>query len=450
MSKIALKNATVMCESGFKRTEVLIEDRLIAKIDPQVNTDGAKVIDCHGMLVLPGLIDAHVHFRQPGMEKKATIKTESAAAALGGVTSFMDMPNTNPPTVSMDALNGKKDIAKKDSYVNYAFYLGASDKNLEEVKRADPHEIAGVKIYMGSTTGGLLLEGESALVKMFKASPTLVATHCEDNTIINANTALAKEMYGDHIPFNMHPIIRSRDCCIKSSALAIEAAKEAVARLHLAHLSTAEEVEMMREFASGPLHSRQVTGEVCIPHMFFNEGDYDRLKGFLKCNPSVKYERDRRALLAGLRKGLISTIGTDHAPHELAVKTSENYLNVASGLPSIQYSLSVIFELSKRGEISLEEGVKAATCNVAERFGIEKRGTIKEGYYADLVVFDPGEGFIVEQKDIASLCGWSPMLGQRFKGRVRDTIASGRLVVQDYAIASEPGDAMALRFNVND
>lgn len=450
MSKIALKNATVMCESGFKRTEVLIEDRLIAKIDPQVNTDGAKVIDCHGMLVLPGLIDAHVHFRQPGMEKKATIKTESAAAALGGVTSFMDMPNTNPPTVSMDALNGKKDIAKKDSYVNYAFYLGASDKNLEEVKRADPHEIAGVKIYMGSTTGGLLLEGESALVKMFKASPTLVATHCEDNAIINANTALAKEMYGDHIPFNMHPIIRSRDCCIKSSALAIEAAKEAGARLHLAHLSTAEEVEMMREFASVPLHSRQVTGEVCIPHMFFNEGDYDRLKGFLKCNPSVKYERDRRALLAGLRKGLISTIGTDHAPHELAVKTSENYLNVASGLPSVQYSLSVIFELSKRGEISLEEGIKAATCNVAERFGIEKRGTIKEGYYADLVVFDPGESFIVEQKDIASLCGWSPMLGQRFKGRVRDTIASGRLVVQDYAIASEPGDAMALRFNVND
>ena len=450
MSKIALKNATVMCESGFKRTEVLIEDRLIAKIDPQVNTDGAKVIDCHGMLVLPGLIDAHVHFRQPGMEKKATIKTESAAAALGGVTSFMDMPNTNPPTVSMDALNGKKDIAKKDSYVNYAFYLGASDKNLEEVKRADPHEIAGVKIYMGSTTGGLLLEGESALVKMFKASPTLVATHCEDNAIINANTALAKEMYGDHIPFNMHPIIRSRDCCIKSSALAIEAAKEAGARLHIAHLSTAEEVEMMREFASCPLHSRQVTGEVCIPHMFFNEGDYDRLKGFLKCNPSVKYERDRRALLAGLRKGLISTIGTDHAPHELAVKTSENYLNVASGLPSVQYSLSVIFELSKRGEISLEEGIKAATCNVAERFGIEKRGTIKEGYYADLVVFDPGESFIVEQKDIASLCGWSPMLGQRFKGRVRDTIASGRLVVQDYAIASEPGDAMALRFNVND
>lgn len=450
MSKIALKNATVMCESGFKRTEVLIEDRLIAKIDPQVNTDGAKVIDCRGMLVLPGLIDAHVHFRQPGMEKKATIKTESAAAALGGVTSFMDMPNTNPPTVSMDALNGKKDIAKKDSYVNYAFYLGASDKNLEEVKRADPHEIAGVKIYMGSTTGGLLLEGESALVKMFKASPTLVATHCEDNAIINANTALAKEMYGDHIPFNMHPIIRSRDCCIKSSALAIEAAKEAGARLHLAHLSTAEEVEMMREFASGPLNSRQVTGEVCIPHMFFNESDYDRLKGFLKCNPSVKYERDRRALLAGLRKGLISTIGTDHAPHELEVKTSENYLNVASGLPSVQYSLSVIFELSKRGEISLEEGIKAATCNVAERFGIEKRGTIKEGYYADLVVFDPGESFIVEQKDIASLCGWSPMLGQRFKGRVRDTIASGRLVVQDYAIASEPGDAMALRFNVND
>ncbi len=447
MSKIVLKNATVMCESGFRRTEVLIEDRFITKIEPQISAAGAQELDCRGMLVLPGLIDAHVHFRQPGMEKKATIKTESAAAALGGVTSFMDMPNTSPATVTMEALNAKKELAQRDSLVNYAFYLGATDKNLEEVKKADPAEIAGVKIYMGSTTGNLLLEEESALFKMFKASPTLVATHCEDNAIVNANTARAKEMYGDRIPFDMHPIIRSRDCCIKSSQLAIEAAKAAGARLHIMHLTTAEEVEMMAQYASGPLYERMVTGELCIPHMFFNEGDYARLKGFLKCNPSVKYERDRRALLLGLRKGLISTIGTDHAPHELSAKNSDNYLEVASGLPSVQFSLSVIFELSKRGEISLEEGIKAATCNVAERFAIEKRGTIKEGNYADIVVFDPGEGFTVEQEDIVSLCGWSPMTGQRFKGRVRDTIASGRLVVNNYKLAAEPGEAMALRFN---
>lgn len=447
MSKIVLKNATVMTDSGFKQTQVLIDGPYIAKIDPNINDSAQVEIDCSGKLVLPGLIDAHVHFRQPGMEHKATIKTESAAAALGGVTSFMDMPNTSPATTTIEALHNKQALASNDSYVNYGFYLGASEHNLEEVKRVDPNEIAGIKIYMGSTTGNLLLDDDNALFKMFEAAPTLVATHCEDNGIINANTALAKEMYGDKIPFEMHHIIRNRDCCVKSSLLAIEAAKATNKRLHIMHLSSQEEVELLSQYAQGDIHNRQISAEVCIPHLFFNDTDYPRLKGFLKCNPAVKFERDRRALIQGLRKGIITTIGTDHAPHELTVKQSDNYLNVASGLPSVQFSLNVIFELFKRKELSLEEGIKAATINVAERFGIEKRGLIKEGYFADIAIIDPRERYTVHQDDIASLCKWSPMLNQSFSCKVTHTIASGNLVVADSKLCSDSGNAMALRFN---
>ena len=447
MSKIVLKNATVMTDSGFKQTQVLIDGPYIAKIDPSINDSNAQEIDCSGQLVLPGLIDAHVHFRQPGMEHKATIKSESAAAALGGVTSFMEMPNTSPSTTTIEALHDKQALAARDSYVNYGFYLGASENNLEEVKRVDPHEIAGIKIYMGSTTGNLLLDDDNALFKMFEASPTLVATHCEDNGIINANTTRAKEMYGDNIPFSMHPIIRNRDCCLKSSQLAIAAAKATNKRLHIMHLSSQEEVDLVAQYAQGDIHNRQISAEVCIPHLFFNESDYERLKGFLKCNPAVKFERDRRALIKGLRAGIITTIGTDHAPHELTVKQSNNYLNVASGLPSVQFSLNVIFELFRRKELSLEEGIKAATINVAKRFGIENRGLIKEGYFADIAIIDPREHYCIHQDDIASLCKWSPMLNQAFSCNVTHTIASGNLVVADSKICTETGCAIGLRFN---
>lgn len=447
MSKILLKNATAMCDTGFRQTEILIDGPYIAKIDAHINEAHDKEIDCSGKLVLPGLIDAHVHFRQPGMEQKATIATESAAAALGGVTSFMDMPNTNPPTTTIEALKAKKELAQRDSLVNYGFYLGASENNLDEIARVDPHEVAGIKIYMGSTTGNLLLDDDNALYKMFKAAPTIVATHCEDNGIVNANTKRAKEQYGDHIPFDMHPIIRSRECCLKSSQLAIEVAKATNARLHIMHLSSQDEVDEVAKYATGDIHSRQISAEVCIPHLFFNESDYQRLKGFLKCNPSVKYERDRRAVIQGLRKGIITTIGTDHAPHELAVKTSDNYLNVASGLPSVQFSLPVLFELSKRGELSLEEAIKGATINVAERFGVEKRGAIKEGNFADIAILDPKTPYTVHQDDIVSLCKWSPMLNHQFNSKVWCTIASGNVVVEDYKICASAGNAMALRFN---
>lgn len=450
MTQIVLKQATALLENGFRPVDILIDGPYIAQIAPELAVPaGAQVIDCKGQLVIPGLIDAHVHFRQPGMEQKATIASESRAAALGGVTSFMDMPNTFPATTTIEALHEKQALAGRDSVVNYGFYLGASHDNLEEIKRVDPHEIAGIKVYMGSTTGNLLVDDNHELYQVFKNAPTLIATHCEDNGIVNANTKRAKEQYGSAIPFDMHPIIRNRDCCLKSCQLAVELALTTGARLHVMHLSTRDEVEYLRQFAKGPIASRQISAEVCIPHLFFNESDYSRLKGFLKCNPAVKYEFDRQSLLKAVRSGIVTTIGTDHAPHELAVKTSDDYLKVASGLPSVQFSLNVIFELARRREISLEEGLKAATCNVAARFGVEKRGTIKEGYYADIAVLDTKSRYQVKAEDVASLCGWSPMVGQSFSCRVTHTIASGNLVVADGKLVSDSGKAMALRFSAN-
>lgn len=457
MAQIVLKNATIMTASGFRRAEMLIDGPYIAKIESTVSSSQAdcREIDCHGMLVLPGLIDAHVHFRQPGMEQKATIATESRAAALGGVTSYMDMPNTSPSTTTVELLQQKKALAQRDSLVNYGFYLGGSEDNLEEVKKVDPHEIAGIKIYMGSTTGNLLLDDDHALMKMFAAAPTLVAVHCEDNGIVNANTKRAREMYGEHIPFSMHPIIRSRDCCLKSTQLAIAVAEATKARLHIMHVSTKDEVDLLTAYAPKnadrtrleEIHSRQISAEVCIPHLYFNDSDYERLKGFLKCNPAVKYEFDRCALVQGLRRGILTTIGTDHAPHERSLKESNDYLKVASGLPSVQFSLPVIFDLFKRGEISLEEGIKAATCNVAARFGIEKRGSLVEGNFADVVVVDPRERYSVHEDDIISLCKWSPFVGSSFTCRIAHTIASGVHVVCNGKLCADSGQAHALRFN---
>ena len=455
MPPIVLKNATIMTSSGFRRAEMLIDGPYIAKIDTSVSSAGAHEIDCKGNLVLPGLIDAHVHFRQPGMEQKATIYSESRAAALGGVTSYMEMPNTNPPTTTAEALQQKKDIAKRDSLVNYGFYLGASENNLEEIKKIDPHAIAGIKIYMGSTTGNLLLDDDHELMQVFKAAPTIVAVHCEDNGIVNANMRRAREQYGEHIPFDMHPIIRSRDCCVKSSQLAIAVAQATNARLHIMHLSTKEEVALVAQFAPRnaanttleEIHQRQISAEVCIPHLYFNDSNYTQLKGFLKCNPAVKYEFDRLALVQGLRKGVITTIGTDHAPHEKALKELTDYVKVPSGLPSVQFSLPAIFELFKRDEFSLEEGIKAATCNVAARFGVEKRGSLQEGYFADVIVVDPRDRHTVHEDDIVSLCKWSPFVGESFRCRITHSIVSGNLVVSDGAICADGGQGEALYFN---
>ncbi len=443
MQQLLLKDAQTVEPGKISRQDILIEGERIAKIAPAISAPGAEVLDCHELLALPGMIDAHVHFRQPGMEHKATIYSESRAAVLGGVTSYMEMPNTLPPTLNAEALEQKRAIAAHDSPANYAFYLGAGN-NLEDIKRADITKVPAVKVYMGSTTGSLLLDKAEELRGIFKNSPLLICAHCEDNGLINQKTREAKAIYGDQIPFEMHPIIRGRDCCLKSARLAINLALETGAHLHIMHLSTKEECEILKYFAAGPLQERQITAEACVPHLCFSDSDYARLKGFLKCNPAVKYEQDRRALIAGIKNGAITTVGTDHAPHELKVKTG-SYLNTASGIPSVQFALQALIELWQRREITLEELVRVTAYQPAELYQIKDRGAIKEGCFADIALVNLVRPFTVTPDCIASTCGFSPFTGHTFGSSVVHTIVSGTLAVKDGQL-TERGCGQALEF----
>ena len=436
MNRILLKDATLVTPLRIIRKDLLIEGNYIAKIDNDISDEGAKVIDCHELLVLPGLIDEHVHFREPGMEQKATILSESKAAAYGGVTSYLDMPNNNPPTLNKEALDHKKAIAKRDSVGNFGFYLGAGADNLEDIKSIDPREYAALKVFMGSTTGNLLLEDLTKLARVFVNANTLICTHCEDTATIVEHEKKAMSTYGEDIPFSMHGMIRSREACIKSTELALELAKESGARLHLMHVSTAKEVDMLREFMFGNVNKRQISGEAVIPHIYFSESFYPKLGAFLKCNPAVKTEQDRLSIIKGIDDGVITTVGTDHAPHELASKTG-NYKHCASGLPSVQYSLLALLDLWKRGEISLETLVKVSSQNVAERFSIKNRGRIAEGYYADLAIVNPLKPHTVTLDDIKSKCAWSPFLGHTFACSVEHTIISGNLIIENQKQVSE-------------
>ena len=445
MSKLLLKNAVLVTPERIIRNDLLIEDRIITKIDRDISCDDARVIDCHEYVVLPGLIDEHVHFRQPGMEQKATIYSESRAALLGGVTSYLDMPNNNPSTCTMELLNAKKALASKDSAANYGFYLGANDDNLEEIRKAPVREIAGIKVFMGSSTGNLLVDRYEKLMPIFESARTIIALHCEDTATILKNEKTAKEHYADSVPFFMHPVIRNRDCCIKSTALAIEIAKQSGARIHIMHISTKEEVQMLSELKFGNVVNRQISGEACIPHLFFSESDYQLKQGFLKCNPAVKTEQDRLSLVQAVENGILTTVGTDHAPHELSVKTGP-YFKCASGMPSVQFSLLALLDLWKRKEITLETVAKVTSQNVADRFHIKNRGRIAEGYYADLAVVDPNRRTSVTKSLIASKCGWSPFEGHSFASSVVHTVVNGSVCVEN-GVITDTGSAMPLEFD---
>lgn len=443
MSKILLKNATLVCPSSIIRKDLLIEDDKIAKIDRDISDAQAKVIDCKEHLVMPGLIDAHVHFREPGMDKKGTIASESRAAVLGGVTSYMDMPNTNPPTLSYRRVQEKKAIAARNSLANYAFYLGASTDNLEDIKKAPVNDIAGIKVYMGSTTGNLLVDDQNYLYKLFDQSPCIIAAHCEDNSIIARHYAIYKERYGDKIPIVAHSSIRSRDCCYESSKLAIELALATKAKLHIMHISTRDELELLKPHANNTVRDRPISAEACIPHLYFSDSDFINLGGYIKCNPAVKREYDRLAIARAVAQGILTTVGTDHAPHERELKELKNYDKCPSGIPSVQFSLLVLLELFTRHEISLEDVVRASSYNVAQRFDIKGRGAIEEGNYADLVVASLTDNTVVRQEDIASKCGFSPFTGHRFTSKILHTIVSGRHVVENGRIIDEtPGQAL--------
>ena len=445
MQKLVLKDATLVMPDRIIRKDLLIEDKFIAKIDENINIDGAKVLNCKGLLALPGAIDAHVHFREPGMTQKANIKTESRAAVLGGVTSFMDMPNTNPSATSFEVLEQKRAIAKNDSVANYAFHLGASEDNLNEIENLDVRAIPSVKVYMGATTGNLLVENISKLEKIFKASPIIITTHCEDSHQIFAKEREYKERYGDDIPFTCHNLIRNRDCCVSSSRLAIQTALDTSAKLHIMHVSTREEIELLSHFTDKDIKTRQISCEACIPHLMFNSSDYTYLKGFIKCNPAIKDEADRRALLDGIKRGIITTVGTDHAPHEREVKDTV-YTKCASGIPSVQYSLLSLFDLWRRGEIRLEQIARLASYNVAQRYDIKGRGAIVDGNFADIALVNPLVGHKVTHDDIESLCKWSPFEGHRFQSSIVHTFVNGAHVVCNGVITDEK-NVMALEFD---
>lgn len=444
MAKILLKHASLAYQDRIIQSDLLIDGQLIAKIAPSITcSPDAEVLECGGLIVLPGVIDEHVHFRDPGMPQKASIFSESRAAVLGGVTSFLDMPNTNPPTVTEQALDDKLAIASLNSAANYGFYLGATDDNLEELKRTDPNKIAGIKVFMGSSTGNLLVEDPKKLIDIFMASPVVIATHCEFTPIIDKNLKLARDHYGDDIPFEVHPTIRSRDCCIESTRQAIELALGIGARLHIMHVSTKEEVEMLRPYLFGNAKTRQISGEAAIPHLFFSDCDYQHLGGLLKCNPAVKTELDRLSIVKAVEDGVLTTVGTDHAPHEIEKKTG-SYLNCASGCTSVQYSLLALLDLYKRGELTLETVIRVTSTNVADRFRIKKRGRIEEGYFADLTVVNPIKPHTVTRSDIASPCGWSPFLNHTFACSIEHTVVSGNLAVKHGKLMQEQhGEALS-------
>ena len=420
-----IHQATIVNEGEQYIGSILIDGHRIASIFrgtdiPHITAD--NVIDARGQYLLPGCIDDHVHFRDPGLTHKADMHTESRAAARGGVTSVMDMPNCNPQTTTIETLEAKFADAKEKCLVNHSFYLGATTNNIEEIERVDPHTVCGVKLFMGSSTGGMLVDQDERIENIFRKSPTRIALHCEDQSIISANTAKYKEETASDDPdVAYHPLIRSEEACYRSTAKAVELAKKTGAKIHIMHISTARELEQLEK---GKLESKQVTAEVCLPHLYFTDTDYATYGTRIKCNPAVKTATDREALREALREGLIDVIGTDHAPHLPSDKVG-GALKAASGIPAIQYVLPAMLELTDKGILTISEVVEKMAHNPALLYKVEERGFIREGYRADLVLVNPNAPHTVDAAEIESKCGWSPFEGHTFRWDITHTWING-------------------------
>lgn len=445
MKSTLISGATLVNEGKRYQADVRIEGNYISEIStvglsPKANE---KHIIAEGFLLLPGLIDDQVHFREPGLTHKAEIYTEAKAAVAGGITSFMEMPNTVPNTLTQDLLEDKYQLAKEKSLANYSFFMGASNDNLEEVLKTNPRNVCGVKVFMGSSTGNMLVDEEAVLDKLFERCKLLIATHCEDEATIRKNTALAKEKYGEDVPMEQHPIIRSAEACYLSSSKAVRLAKKHGTRLHILHISTAKELELFTNAI--PLSEKKITAEACIHHLWFSDEDYAKKGSFIKWNPAVKKASDRAAILKAVLADKIDVIATDHAPHTIAEK-SNKYFNAPSGGPLVQHALLALLEMSEQGKISVEELVRKTSHAVADLFRIEKRGYIREGYFADLVLVNPKKTFTVEKSNILSKCGWSPFEGQAFSYSVEKTFVSGHLAY-DQGNFDESQKGQRLLFN---
>ena len=428
MNSTLIRNSLVINEGEIFLTDVFIQNGLIAQIGQSLEVQADKSIDADGKYLMPGIIDDQVHFREPGLTHKADIYSESKAAVAGGITSYMEMPNTKPQTLTQDLLEQKYQRAKEVSLANYSFFMGASNDNLEEVLKTDPKNVGAIKIFMGSSTGNMLVDDKSVLENIFEKSKMLIAVHCEDEATIKKNTAHYKSIYGDDVPIEMHPKIRSDEACYKSSSMAIELAKKHDTRLHVFHLSTAKEMELFRNDI--PLSEKQITAEVCIHHLWFDDSQYSDKGSHIKWNPAVKSKADKEAVFQGLLDDRIDIIATDHAPHTLEEKNN-TYFNAPSGGPLVQHALVAMLELYHQGKIRLEKIVEKMCHAPAICFQVENRGFIKEGYAADLVLVDIDNPWQVNKDNILYKCAWSPFEGNTFKSKVTHTWVNGHLAYQN-------------------
>jgi dihydroorotase len=430
MQAILIKNAQIVNEGTITTGDVLIEGGRISAIEVNISVKSAdtKVIDADGHYLIPGMIDDQVHFREPGLTHKATIETESRAAVAGGITSFIEMPNTIPQATTIDLLEEKFSRAKETSWANYSFMFGGTNDNLAEILKVDATKVAGLKLFLGSSTGNMLVDNPETLEEIFSKTNLLISAHCEDEATIRHNLAEAKAIYGDDIPMEMHPIIRSEEACYISSSKAVALAKKTGARLHVFHLSTEKETHLFD--SKKPLKDKKITAEVCVHHLWFTDEDYATKGTKIKWNPAVKTAADREGLWKALNDDRIDIIATDHAPHTLEEKEN-NYLNAPSGGPLVQHALEALFEMKDKGRITVEKIVEKTAHNPAILFQIKDRGYIRKGYKADLVLIDPNAPWTVKKDNIDYKCGWSPFEGTTFKNRVTHTIVNGVIAYEN-------------------
>ncbi|MEE4197409.1 MAG: dihydroorotase [Bacteroidales bacterium] len=443
---LLIKNIVIVNEGTQKPGSILIDQGKIRKIlsaNEEITVPVKTEIDGKGRHLFPGIIDDQVHFREPGLTQKADIYTESKAAIAGGITSFMEMPNTVPQTTNQQLLAQKFKLGEQKSLANFSFYLGATNDNLHEITRTNPKEVCGVKVFMGSSTGNMLVDDQKALAAIFAESPLLIATHCEDESTIRNNISKYKKKYGEQIPIHFHPRIRSEEACFKSSSLAVELAQKYNTRLHILHLSTAKELELLDPSPSSI--NKKITAEVCVHHLWFSEDDYQQYGTRIKWNPAIKTSKDRDKLLEGLRKNRIDVVATDHAPHTWAEKEN-SYLRAPSGGPLVQHSFPAMLELYHQQKITLEEITQKMCHTPAEIFRIDKRGYIREGYWADLVLVDLNDPWTVEKNNILYKCNWSPFEGQTFNSKITHTLVNGN-IVYDQGDFREEVKGMKLIFN---
>ena len=444
MSRYLIKNAKIVNENNSFLGDVLIENETIKEIGTDISvSENVEVIDATGKYLIPGFIDDQVHFREPGLTHKANIETESRAAVAGGITTFIEQPNTVPNATTQELLEDKFIIASKTSYVNYSFMFGGTNDNLEELLKTDPKKVAGIKLFLGSSTGNMLVDDVEVLEKIFSSTDMIISLHCEDEATIRKNTAIYKEKFGDDIPIKYHPEIRSEEACYISSSKAVELAKKTGARIHIFHLSTEKETHLFRNDI--PLEEKKITAEVCVHHLWFNDKDYEEKGTHIKWNPAVKTEADRQGLWKALSDDRIDVLATDHAPHTLEEK-SNTYLKAPSGGPLVQHAVLAILEKVKEGVIPIEKAVEKMSHNPAKLFQIEKRGFVKEGYFADLVLIDENKPQTVTKDNILYKCGWSPFEGTTFSSTITHTFVNGNLIYNE-GVFNEEVKGKRITFN---